>query len=128
MSLSTIGLPTNLCIVYFVEILQRKSPIKVDSDLRSPKRNMFLNSARRGLSFRAIKNRGYRAQSKLPELPLLRHHFCPNNPNSTKFPEIPDHPTTKSNEKSKFSKFENIKAIEKNPSTVFHPTWRYAKP
>ena len=116
-----------LC-VQFHTTPKRKSLIKFDSDLRSPKYNMFFNSARRGLSFKAIKNRGYRAQSKVRELPEWRHHFFQNHPKSTQFSRVLGHPTTKSNEKLKISKFENIKAFEKIPSRIFHPSWRYAKP
>ena len=107
---------------------KRKSLIKFDSDLRSPKQNVFFNSARRDLSFKAIKNRGHRAQSKVHGLPVLAYYFCQNNPKSIQCPKILGHPTTKSQEKSNFSKIENIKAFEKIPSRVFHPSWRYAKP
>ena len=41
--------------VHFHTTPKRKSLIKFDSDLRSPKQNMFFNSARRDLSFEAIK-------------------------------------------------------------------------
>ena len=82
--------------VHFHTTPKRKSLIKFDSDLRSPKQNVFFNSARRDLSFKAIKNRGHRAQSKVHGLPVFAHYFCQNHPKSIQCPKILGHPTTKS--------------------------------